>query len=275
MSFHRPLIDAHFRFALFVLDILAEVNTIFQERFGFLPHFWKYVAALRSFFRQETFKMEKGDFSRFPYLRNFERASLGQFVCIMKSLVLNLTVRFYDISASLQKSKIDDYLDYEHALIRPGAPIQDRPLCGIDKLFDVYFLIDELVRRHLQEPRADQAVRDEWGQFMGVVAANRGSVEAKSREKMEAFTTREKDVMNILQMKTVPDIIDAFGVVPRDDFLGLWGVVVRLLTILPTTVSCEQSFSYFKRTLHTNMSGETAKFFLYARLSLYNYNYDL
>ena len=160
-------------------------------------------------------------------------------------------------------------------MIRPGAPIQDRPLCGIDKLFDVYFLIDELVRRHLQEPRADQAVRDEWGQFMGAVAANYGSVEAKSREKMEAFTTREKDVMNLLQMKTVPDIIDAFGVVPRDDFLGLWGVVVRLLTIMPTTVSCEQSFSYFKRTLHTNMSGEMVKFFRNARLSLYNYNYDL
>ena len=161
-----------------------------------------------------------------------ERASLGQFISILKCLILNIAVRFYEISASLQKGNINDYLDYEHALIRPGAPIQDRPLCGVDKIFDVYFLIDELVRRHLQEPRADQAVRDEWGQFMGVVAANYGSVEAKSREKMAGFTTREKDVMNILQMKTVPDIIDAFGVVPRDDFLGLWGVVVRLLTIM-------------------------------------------
>ena len=31
LTFEHPLVNAHFRFALFVLDILAEINTIFQE----------------------------------------------------------------------------------------------------------------------------------------------------------------------------------------------------------------------------------------------------
>ena len=79
----------------------------------------------------------------------------------------------------------------------------------------------------------------------------------------------------LLQMPTVPSIVDAFQVIPKDSFPGLWRFVVRLLTIMPTTVPCEQSFSYFKRTLHVNMAEQTAKTLLFSRLTLFNYNYHL
>ena len=81
--------------------------------------------------------------------------------------------------------------------------------------------------------------------------------------------------MALLQMPTAPNLTDAFDIIPKDQFPDLWRFAVRLLTILPTTVPCEQSFSYFKRTRHINMSEQTAKTLLYWRMSLYNYNYNL
>ena len=80
---------------------------------------------------------------------------------------------------------------------------------------------------------------------------------------------------NLLQVHTVPTLVDTFGIIPRDSFPGIWRFVVRMLTIIPTTVACEQSFSYFRRTQHVNMSGDTAKILLFSRMSLYNYNYNL
>ena len=44
---------------------------------------------------------------------------------------------------------------------------------------------------------------------------------------------------------------------------------MRNMAIMPTSVACEQSFSYFKRTRHINMGDKTAKFFLFARLNHY------
>ena len=62
--------SAHFKFALFILEILAEVNTIYQAKYGFLPFFFEYVGAMDTFFRDELRKIVNGDFSRFPFLHN-------------------------------------------------------------------------------------------------------------------------------------------------------------------------------------------------------------
>ena len=50
---------AHFDFALFVLEILAEINTIFQEKYGFLPYFVEYISSLGVFLGGELRKIGK------------------------------------------------------------------------------------------------------------------------------------------------------------------------------------------------------------------------
>ena len=79
----------------------------------------------------------------------------------------------------------------------------------------------------------------------------------------------------LLQIQSRPDLADAFHVVEKWPFDKTWRFVVQMLTIIPTTVVCEPSFIFFKRTLHINMSEETAKILLMARLSHYDYDYDL
>ena len=84
-----------------------------------------------------------------------------------------------------------------------------------------------------------------------------------------------KEFRRLLGIPTIINIIDVFDVVPKTHFPSLWKFVIRMLTIIPSTVACEQSFSYFKRTIHTNMGEKTAKSFLFARLNLYETIFDL
>ena len=48
-TFEHPLVMAHFKFAHFVLDVLAEINTIFQAKCGFITDFWDFQCPLACF----------------------------------------------------------------------------------------------------------------------------------------------------------------------------------------------------------------------------------
>ena len=127
---------------------------------------------------------------------------------------------------------------------------------------------DELVGPNLHGPFATLGIGHEWGTFMFNFMANYDVIKGLCEDRHELLSTRETRVGRLQRMPLDPNIIEAFGAIPRENFPALWRSVVRLLTIMPTTVSCEQSFSYFKRTLHANMSEQTARNFLFSRLSL-------
>ena len=56
--------------------------------------------------------------------------------------------------------------------------------------------------------------------------------------------------------KSFITLYEVFKVVDRRKFPVLWDVVLRVLSYIPTSVSCEQSFSVFKRRMHENMKRE-------------------
>ena len=102
-SFKRPLVNAHFRFALFVLDVLGEINTIFQTKYGFFQNLWEYIPSLGQFLMHKLETIQNGDFGGFTYLAEIPLDTLPQFVSILKHLVTNLSVRFFNISSSLNR----------------------------------------------------------------------------------------------------------------------------------------------------------------------------
>ena len=103
-SFKHPLIDAHFRFAKFILDILGDLNEMFQVRYAFVNNLWDCLVSLHQYLVRELRKIETGDFGDFPYLAGIGEENLGQFVTIMKHLILNLNVRLFSVSFSIDKS---------------------------------------------------------------------------------------------------------------------------------------------------------------------------
>ena len=70
---------AHFKFARFVLAVLAEINTIFQAKYGFITDFWDYLMSLGVFLKKELLKIQSGDLSRFEFLASVNVQDLPQF----------------------------------------------------------------------------------------------------------------------------------------------------------------------------------------------------
>ena len=64
LSFGNPLVKAHFQFACYILDGMGEINTIFQEKYAFIPYSWEYLWSLGQFLRRELRKIENGDFGQ-------------------------------------------------------------------------------------------------------------------------------------------------------------------------------------------------------------------
>ena len=107
------------------------------------------------------------------------------------------------------------------------------------------------------------------------ITRNLGDLTVFSHEREANLGEKERKVREELQIPIMPNLLDVFQFAQKTSFPRLWRFVMKTMTIMPTSVACEQSFSYFKRTRHINMGDETAKFFLMARLSHYDYDYNL
>ena len=66
-SFTHPLVDAHFQFACYVFDVLGQINTIYQEKYAFVPNLWECLWPLGQFLKCELRKIENGNFGLFPF----------------------------------------------------------------------------------------------------------------------------------------------------------------------------------------------------------------
>ena len=173
---------------------------------------------------------------------------------------MNLSVRFYNMSFSLNKVSIKDYIDYDRMVIHPEAPIRDASRCGVPQLLEVFNMNHTTIPFHLVGTFLLNKIQHEWGTFMNRALWARDDVLAWTRERLARLTTTETKAMDLLDTRTLPNIIDAFHVIDRREFPYIWRFLIRVLTIIPTTVACVQSFSYFKRTIHTNIPRKRQRF---------------
>ena len=70
---------------------------------------------------------------------------------------------------------------------------------------------------------------------------------------------REQDEENMQETIT---LLDVFEKVERADYPDVWSEVLKLLSIMPTSVGCERTFSILKHKLHPNMKKENAIVFM-------------
>ena len=113
-------------------------------------------------FKFELWKIENGELTSFPFLADMDENNLSQFTTILKLLILNLTVRFFNVSFSLNKKKIRRFLDYGQAKIMPGAPTDGRERCGISPLLDVFKVRQTLVPGHMSNGLSHLALSEDW-----------------------------------------------------------------------------------------------------------------
>ena len=108
-SLQHPLIKAHFKFAKAIFVVLGNINEVFQAKYGFVHHFWEYMVPFYQPMKVELVKIGNGDFTTYKFLGTVERKEIPQFTTILKSLILNLNVRFFNVSFSLDKKTSKDF----------------------------------------------------------------------------------------------------------------------------------------------------------------------
>ena len=248
---------------------------MFQVRYAFVNNLWECLVSLYEYFVRQLRKIETGDFADFRYLAGVGDENLGQFVIIMKHLILNLQMRFFTASFSLDKRVVKPFLDYDNMKILRGAPGGDSSRCGIEPVLELFNVRQTQVTSQLSVSLPHLDVANEWDRLVPFLISNYSLISTQSQIRNELMRKQEKEMRKLLGIPTIINLIDVFDVVPKTEYPSLWKFVVRILTIIPTTVACEQSFSYFKRTVHTNMGEKTAKSFLFARLNLYETIFDL
>ena len=160
-------------------------------------------------------------------------------------------------------------------MILDGMPIVDSTRCRIEPLLELFNVRQSQVTSQLGCFLPHLGVADEWDRLVPFIFSHFSLITTQSEIRNELMRQKEKDLRKQLEIPTSINLMDVFDVVPKAHFPSLWKFVIRTLTIIPTTVACEQSFSYFKRTIHTNMGEKTAKSFLFARLNLYERSYNL
>ena len=86
-----------------------------------------------------------------------------------------------------------------------------------------------------------------------------GDLNVNKRQILDAFQKRVEEMSHKVGfvVESRLSLTDVFQVVDREAYPLLRRSLTKLMTILPTTVSCERCFSVIKRSIHTNMKSDT------------------
>ena len=123
--------------------------------------------------------------------------NIPQFVSILKHLIMNVFVRFYNMSFSLNKGSIKDYIDYERMVLLPGVPIRDSSRCGVSQLLEVFNMNHTEVPFHLLGTFLVNGIQHVLATFMQRTLFARDEVLARTRERLVSLTTRERETMEL------------------------------------------------------------------------------
>ena len=250
--FSNSFIDAHFRFASFILERICSLNARMQEQYAQVHEMWESVLCLRQQFEADLHDMERGLFGKFSYVGRLDRVQKKTFVTVVKHLILNVNIRFPCINTSIDMRLARQHINHEMLTMNQALLDHMRRECPFMLLVGVFIFPDDLIKHQMvnhfflggRYPEIDEISREILTKKDQIIRRVQTSVQTRQR-----------------QTQTIT-LLDVFKVVDRSNYPFLWEVVVRTLAVLPTTVSCEQSFSCLKHKLHENMLKENAFCFL-------------
>ena len=250
-SFKNPLIKASFGFTSFILDLLGRVNTVSQERLASFPQLWDIIQSLK----MEVPKMidqEPEVFSRsLDCMASLTSDEVAEFQNVLVGQDHCLETRFHSPSTHFN-------LNHGQAtslqLTSEGDRQSTNPHnCSVVQLMKLFTFPHNVVYHCGSLPLScPQTLTDQVGRIVGKISLNRTQIVDVYNERVREMT--KKVGITVL---TQINLCDVFKVIKRDEFPLLWKEMVVMNTIMPTTVSCEQSFSVLKHSAHINMNDET------------------
>ena len=248
--FEDKFVIAHFRFARFVLDRVCLTNTKLQERYLLLPHAWVMINKLKQDFIGSLEEIRSHTFSSFDYLTDLTEGQLLSFQTILNAFLLKMDVRFPCPSFSMDTRKTKHYIDQTLWRIDPTFTREVQKKCPLFELVGLFLFPNDLIRKREINPIFLS------GKYPEIPSLACEIVE-KENEIISAKNTSQNGQV-AFETKHVITIIDVFVIIQREKYPLLWKTTLKTLSLLPTSVECEQSFSGLKHKMHQNMAKETA-----------------
>ena len=181
---------------------------------------------------------------------------MTSFKVILSELLLNLDIRFacpsFSIGTRLANRNVEEMTHQLNMSFMRNVQSQ----CAIFELVGLFLFPDDLIKKREINPLFI------GGKYPEVPLM---AMEIVDKEEMirraTVHTTGRTDHPHQKAFFTVHDV---FKILDKEKFPRLGNITRRVMSIIPTSASCEQSFSCLKNRLHENMKKTTAFNFLMA-----------
>ena len=196
--------------------------------------------------------MKRNCFARFEYLTTMNDSQKASFLHVMEMLILNMDIRFPCPAFSLETSLAKRHTDQTSNTLQPAFYKRMQMKCPFAMEVDLFFFPDQFIKCRQINP---------WflRQFSEMELLMKEIVE-NERMVVKKTTASKQDGQDVKD--SIIDLSDVFKCVDKGKYPELWDIFLRTMTYIPTSVSCEQSFSILKRRLHENMKKENAFMFV-------------
>ena len=190
--------------------------------------------------------MKAGIFEDFEYLEKMDRQEIATFQKIIKAFLFNMEVRFpcpsFSIAKRVARRHVDPTTEQLDLHFLENVSLN----CQINEFVGIHLFPDDLIKKNTINPLFLSGKYPEIPLMASEIVSNR---ELFMHHNME---TADQMTKNTGSDSTIT-LQDVFKMVKKETYPFLWGVTLRMIAIMPTSASCEQSFSCLKHRLHENI----------------------
>ena len=252
--FSKQFILCHFLFARFILDKVWLLNTELQEHFTILPVVWSSINRTKETFKRHLYDLQNSHWENFDYLSRLSDVEKRSFIVVLQKLLLNMEIRFPCLSTSIDIRTAKQNIDLATHTLNMQLLRSVQLKCPLLKNVDMFLLPDELIRERKVNEYFLTGRFPEIQRIIADILNNEQAIAERANQGLQHGTRERRN-------ETIT-LFDVFVFVDRDNYPLLWKTVLKMMTMFPTSVSCEQYFSRLRNKLHENMNKETAFSFL-------------
>ena len=225
-----------------------------QQQYTILSLVWLLVEQLKDKFSRYLSEIHDGCFVPFDFLQGVQPCRIHTFTYVLKRLLLNIQIRFPCPSNGIDVKSARGFIDYEDAMLDTAFLHHFKRKCPLFVSVDMFLFPDELIRHRRIKT---YFVSGHFPEIQMIAS----EILQKERLILESFRASQDNEEDVVP-NTPITLLDVFKVIDANNYPFLWNVVLKTLSVMPTSVSWEQSFSRLRNKMHENMSKETSFSFM-------------
>ena len=215
-----------------------------------VPHAWGLVQNLKESFSRDLDEISSGYYGNFTYLVGMSEFQIATFKKVLSALILNMVIRFACPSFSIDIRVAHRNTDQTTQRLRDQFLKRVQRQCPLFELVGLFLFPDDLIKKRQINTLFIT------GKYPEVpIIAREILVKEEMFKRKTVHSTERTDVTDETDILTLGDV---FQIVERDKYPHLWSLTRRVMSVIPTSTSCEQSFSCLKHRLHENVKKTTA-----------------